>query len=470
MTDLSQLPLIAVADGIAAGQFSAREVVTACLARIERLQPVLNCFISLRADEALEAADRADATRARGEALGPLHGVLLAHKDMYYRAGRISTCGSLIRREFQADRTATALDRLDAAGALDAGGLNMSEFAFGPTGHNLHWGDCHNPWAPDHITGGSSSGSGSAVAGRLVFGALGSDTGGSVRLPAGICGVVGLKPTQGRVSRHGIMGLSFSLDNVGPLARTVRDCARLLGVIAGPDVNDATASTRPIDDYEQAALEADVKGLRIGRPTSYYYDGADPEITELMDKSLQVFASLGAEVVDVEVPDQHRLSDLANVVMTSEAATLHGAWLKERPHDYAPQVRARIEPGFLWPATRYLQAMHVRAEILRQFVASVFSQCDLLHTPTLNIPVPTIAETDVGASPEFPALIARMTHCTRPVNYLGLPALAVPGGYSANALPVSFQLIGRPFSEAELFRAAAAYEAATPWAEEAPPL
>src|SRR5690606_38792450 len=241
MTDPTQWTLVQASEALESGAISSRELTQACLSRIDRLQPTLNCFIHVDPDEALVEADAADSRRARGEPLGPLHGIPLAHKDMYYVAGRLSTCGSTIRRDFWPENSCTVMERLAAAGAVNLGGLNMSEFAVGPTGHNVHWGHCRNPWNPEHVTGGSSSGSGSAVGGRLAFGALGSDTGGSIRLPAGICGVVGLKPTQTRVSRHGVMGLSFSLDCVGPLARTVRDCARLFVAIAGHDPKDPTS-------------------------------------------------------------------------------------------------------------------------------------------------------------------------------------------------------------------------------------
>ncbi len=296
MSEITHWSLTDTADAIRDKRVSSRELVEACLARIDRLQPTLNCFISLDAERALAGADAADAAVARGDATGPLHGVPLAHKDMYYRKGIVCTCGSKIRREFVPDRTATVLERLTAAGALNLGGLNMAEFAVGPTGHNVHWGDCHNPWNPAHITGGSSSGSGSAVAGRLVFGALGSDTGGSVRLPSTMCGLVGIEPTQTRVSRYGIMGLSFSLDNVGPLTRTARDCARVLGVIAGHDPKDPTSSAMPVPDYE-AELDGGISGLRVGVPGNYYYDGADDEVRALMKASLEQLEELGARVV-----------------------------------------------------------------------------------------------------------------------------------------------------------------------------
>jgi aspartyl-tRNA(Asn)/glutamyl-tRNA(Gln) amidotransferase subunit A len=468
MTELTHFSLTEIADSIASRKVSSREVTEACLARIAEKQPVLNAFISLEAEEALDAADAADVALARGDAPGPLHGVPLAHKDMYYRAGKVSTCGSKIRRDFVPDHTATTISRLAAAGALHLGSLNMSEFAVGPLGHNDHYGSCRNPWNPDHVTGGSSSGAGSSVGGRLVFGALGSDTGGSVRLPAGCCGLVGMKPTQGRVSRYGLMGLSFSLDNAGPLTRTVRDNARLLGLIAGEDPMDHTASRMPVEDYEAAAASPDVKGLRIAVPTNYYYDDAVPEVRALMQASLRAFEGLGAEIVEVTVPDHELIRDLAIAVRGPEGTVLHAAWLRDRPQDYGPQVRARLEPGLAIGATQYLMALQLRPQVTRNFVDAVFSKADVFHAPTITMPVPSIADTDVKDSPAFPALVAAMTRCTQPINYLGLPSLAVPAGFTANGLPASFQLVGRPFAEASLYRVAAAYEAETRFPDIAP--
>ena len=468
MSDLTQWTLVEAADAVSSKRISARELAEACIAKAETLQPTLNCFISLDAEGALAEADAADAALARGEAQGPLHGVPLAHKDMYYRAGKVSTCGSKIRKDFAPDHTATVLERLAGAGALHMGGLNMSEFAVGPFGHNEHWGHCRNPWNPEHVTGGSSSGSGSAVGGRVVFGALGSDTGGSIRLPSACCGLIGMKGTQTRVSRYGVMGLSFSLDNVGPLTRTVRDNARMMAVIAGADPKDLTASRVPVDDYEAATVDAEVKGLRIAVPKNYYYDGAEGEVRALMDASLKVFESLGAEIVTVEVPDHDKLADLAIALRGPEGAVLHQAWMRDRPQDYGAQVKARLEPGLAIAGTEYVTAQQIRPQITQRFVDAVFANADVFHAPTINIPVPSIAETDVKASPNFPAIIAGMTHCTRPFNYLGLPSLAVPAGFTGNGLPASFQLVGRPFAEAALYRAAAAYEAETRFYEKAP--
>src|SRR5690606_33096570 len=283
--DLLGLDLVGAAEGVRTRKFSAVELTEACIRRIERLQPKLNCFISLEAETALAAARRADEELAKGVVRGPLHGIPLAHKDMLYRAGKVTTCGSKIRKDFVPSYTATVHLRLEAAGALDLGTLNMAEFAFGPTGHNAHWGHCRNPWNPDHITGGSSSGSASAVAARMVYGALGSDTGGSIRLPAGLCGLVGLKPTQGRVSRDGVMPLSCSLDQVGPLTRTVRDSTRIFAAIAGYDPQDPTSSTATVEDYE-SRLAGGVRGLRIGVPVNYFYDGIHDGIRAALDESL----------------------------------------------------------------------------------------------------------------------------------------------------------------------------------------
>jgi aspartyl-tRNA(Asn)/glutamyl-tRNA(Gln) amidotransferase subunit A len=462
--------LVQAADAVAAGEISSRELTEACLARVAKWQPVINAFIHLEADLALQMADAVDAARARGEALGPLAGVPMAHKDMFYRAGMLATCGSKIRKDFRPDITATVMERLDAAGAVYLGGLNMAEFALGPTGHNDHWGHCRNPWNPVHITGGSSSGSGAATAARLSFGALGSDTGGSVRLPAGANGLVGIKPSYGRVSRYGAMGLSFTHDTVGPLTRTVRDNARMYAVISGGDPNDPTASRRAVPDFEAACINPDIKGLRIGVPETYYRASLDPEVGALMDASLQVFRDLGAIIKPVAIPDPDRNSDLANLITASEGATLHAHWLRTCPQDYGSQARARLEAGLAVSATDYLTAVQTRPRMLREFCAEAFAECDVLHAPTFDMPVPSIEETDMSDRQGFAALLARLSRCTRPINYLALPSLSVPAGFTANGCPASMQLIGKPFAEATLYRAGAALEAVTDFAARAPEL
>ncbi len=460
--EIAKLSLTEVADAIAAKKLSSVEATEVCLARIERLEPELNCFISLEADAALAAARAADENIARGDPIGALHGVPLAHKDMFYRTGRVSTSGSAIRRDFVPEVTATVMNRLDRAGALDLGGLNMSEFANGPTGHNVHFGNCHNPWNTSHVPGGSSSGSGAAVAARLVYGALGSDTGGSVRIPAALNGLVGLKPTQGRVSRFGGLPLSFSTDCFGPLARTVRDCARLTHVIAGQDPADPASSRRPVADYE-AACGTGIAGMRVAVARTYGAIDVHAEVAEAATASLEVLADLGAEIVEVDLPDPTELSALANVVSRSEAATLHRKWIRTRRADYSPLVRRRMEVGHMIPATRYIEALSARARILDEFADAVFAKADVLHLPTVAVPAPTIEESDVGDSQALPALLLRLTGLTRPMNYLGLPSLSVPAGFSADGLPVAFQLVGRPFQEASLFQLGDAYQQTTDW-------
>jgi len=453
------LLLTEVAKAIAEKRFSSREVTQSCLNRIKAWQPRLNAFMAIEADEALTAADTADATLAKGEGGGALHGVPLAHKDMYYDAGKVVTCGSKIRRDFVATTTSTALQRLKDAGSVRLGSLQMVEFAYGPTGHNFHYGAVHNPWVFGHITGGSSSGSGSAVAARLTFAALGSDTGGSIRLPAHFCGVTGLKTTCGRISRAGAMPLSQSLDTVGPLARSAEDCALLLGLMAGADPDDPTAIAGPVPDY-MAATRGSIKGLRIGVPNAFYVDDLDSEVARVLDETIAALKREGASIVQVELPDQRQLTAACQLVLATEAAAFHKRWLIERPQDYGPQVLMRLQNGLAIPGVSYLEAMRWRGPALAAHLASV-AAVDAVIAPVAPVAAPTIAESDVGNSPDAEAVIQRLTRFTRPINYLGLPSLSIPSGFTRSGLPVGMQLIGRSFDEAMLLRIGAAFQRAT---------
>lgn len=469
MSDIADWTLVQTTDAIASRKVSAAEVTEAMLARISERQPLLNAYVRVDADGARSQAKAADLQLARGHAIGPLHGVPLAHKDMFYRPGVPVTCGSAIRRDFRPDYLATVLARLDAAGAVTLGALNMSEFANGPTGVNVHYGATRNPWNTDHMTGGSSSGSGTAVAGRVAHGSLGSDTGGSIRLPAGACGVYGMKPTQGRVSRYGAMGLSFSLDTIGPLARTARDCARMLAVIAGPDPDDATAAPVAVDDYE-GMLENGIEGLRIAVATNHYWDGMDSEIGAALEGALATLGKLGANVHRRTAPYHDELRGLGNIVISSEFCTLHDDWLKNQHDDYAPLVRARMKQGYAFTAVEYLKAVQVRPRITKAFVDEVFGAADAVFLPVLRFPVPKIADVDVRDGAHMNEVLGSINHCTWPINYLGLPGLSVPAGFSKSGLPIGFQLVGRPFAEAILLRIAAAYERETGWPDHRPPL
>ena len=467
-TEPALMSLVSVAKAIATKQVSSREVTQSCLHRIAEWQPRLNAFMAIESEAALKAADEADAALAKGNNRGVLHGVPLAHKDMYYDAGKVVTCGSLIRRDFVATTTSTALQRLKDAGTLRLGSLQMVEFAYGPTGHNVHYGAVHNPWNVDHITGGSSSGSGSAVAARLTFAALGSDTGGSIRMPAHSCGVTGLKTTVGRISRAGAMPLSQSLDTVGPLAQTAEDCALLLGLMAGADPEDPTTSTLPVPDY-MAATKGSIKGLRIGVPTAFYVDDLDSEVARILEETIATLQKEGAEIVKVELPDQRQLTAACQLVLATEAAAFHKRWMIERPQDYGAQVLMRLQNGLAIPAVSYLEAMRWRGPALSAYLAAV-TGTDAVLAPVAPVPAPTIAESDVGNSPGAEAVIQQLTKFTRPVNYLGLPSLAIPSGFTRSRLPVAMQLIGRSFDEAMLLRIGAAFQRATDYHAQVPKL
>lgn len=470
--DPALLTLTEIAAAIRTGRVSSREATRACLARIEQAQPRLNAFLSIEADAALEAADAADAALARGEVKGPLHGVPLAHKDMYYDAGHVVTCGSKVRRGFVATTTSTALQRLKDAGTVRLGALHMVEFAYGPTGHNPHYGAARNAWNPDHVTGGSSSGSGTAVAARLTYAALGSDTGGSIRLPAHFCGVSGLKTTVGLISRAGAMPLSQSLDTVGPMARTVEDCALLAGLMAGADPADPTCARRPVPDYLaalRAPLRAPLAGRTIGIPTRFYVEDLDADVAQALDAAIITFAKAGARMVPVDLPDQAPLSAASTMILLSEAAAFHAQGIATRPQDYGDQVRARIENGFAIPAVTYLEALRWRGPALAAHLEAV-SGIDAILAPGAPMPAPTLAETDLGAAPNAEAMIQRLTRFTRPVNYLGLPAASIPAGFTKAGLPVGLQLIGRPFAEATVLTMGAAFQRETDFHTKLPEL
>jgi len=464
--ELALMSLVSIAQGIADKRFSAREATQACVDRIARWQPRLNAFIAIEPDEALASADAADSALAKGDGGGALHGVPLAHKDMYYEQGKVVTCGSKIRRDFIATTTSTALKRIKDAGTIRLGTLQMAEFALGPTGHNSHFGAVHNPWHFDHVTGGSSSGSGAAVAARLTFAALGSDTGGSIRGPANFCGVTGLKTTVGRISRAGAMPLSQSLDTVGPLARTAEDCALLLGLMAGADALDPTAVAGPIPDY-LAATRQPIAGLSIGVPTAFYVDDLDADVARVLDDTIAVLKREGARMVRVELPDQQQLSAACQLVLAVEAASFHKRWMIERPQDYGPQILMRLQNGLAVPGVSYLEAMRWRGPALSAHLAAM-AGVDAVLAPVAPFPAPTLSESDVGNGPGAEAVIQRLTRFTRPSNYLGLPALAIPAGFTPRGLPVGMQLIGRSFDEATLLRIGAAFQRVTDFHDRVP--
>jgi len=466
MTGPALMTLAAASAALSAGRVSAVELTRECLARIGDWGAVTNAFIDLRAEEALAAARAADAEIAAGGRRGPLHGIPLAHKDMIYRQGRISTCGSVIRGDWRAPVTATVLARLDAAGAIDLGTLHMVEWAGGATGHNIHFGDACNPWDPARVTGGSSSGAGASVAARMVFGALGSDTAGSIRLPASCCGVTGFKPSWGLVSRHGTMPRAWTLDCLGPLARTAEDCALILTAIAGRDAADPTTDRAEAFRVPSAV---DPAALTIGVETAMLAE-ATPAIGALLETALDAWRRTGARIVPVAIPDLQDIADLSGVVSIVEGATIHRQFMRDRPEDYAPDLFGRSEPGFHIPATAYADALRVRGAVLKRVADAVFARCDLLFAPAIPIPVPTRAESRIAQAADFARVHGPMVRHMRPFNYLGLPVLSLPCGFDPNGLPAAFQLVGRPMGDAALLAAGMAWQRATDWHDHAPAL
>lgn len=468
ISSISSLSLCELADKIQAGHVTSTQAVEECLDRIEAWQPRINAFVEIDRGQALDAALRADRSLAEGRIFGPLHGVPLAHKDMFWRAGREASFGTRIFAGETAKETATVLQRLQSAGAIQIGTLNMSELAgFDPIGKEP-LGPCFNPWSRQHFNPGSSTGPAAALAARLAFGSLGSCTGGSIRIPAAACGVVGLKPTHGRVSRHGAFTRSWSLDTIGPMARTARDAGRLLTCIAGFDSNDPSSSSEPVDNYEPE-LTVDLSEIRIAVQRRGWFD-VDSDVADALAGCQQVLARAGAQLEQVDLPDGHLLWDLALALSDCETATSLGSLVRRRGAEITEVNRRQLQRGNLVPAPRYLEALALRGRYLEEFCSQVFSDADVLLTPALPIPVPTITDmTDPHISEEFSR--SRLINIyTRPFNYLGLPALTVPCGFTPNGLPVAYQLVGRPFDERTLISVAHAYQSLTDWHHRAPSL
>jgi aspartyl-tRNA(Asn)/glutamyl-tRNA(Gln) amidotransferase subunit A len=458
--------LSTLAEAVRSRRVSPTEITRGCLDKIKTSK--LRAFVTVDDGGAMEAARKREFELERGTARGPLHGVPLAYKDLFFIEGMPASCGTRKHGYFVSERTATAVARLEAAGAVTLGKLNMTELAMGPFGDNAHHGDVQNPWLPGRSAGGSSSGSAAAVAAGLAFGALGSDTGGSIRQPAAYCGVVGLKPTYGLVSRSGAMPLSWSLDHVGPIARTVRDAALLLSVIAGHDPMDPASTARPVDDY-LSQLDKPISGVRVGIPTNYYWDGLEPETELAARAAIDALGTLGAKLVDVELPDPQIINGISSLLTRAEGTASHGAFARDNPDVLQPVINARLRLGYQISAYDYLQAMRLRSRLAQEFVRDVFTRVDVIATAVAPGESPVLIDSIAG---ESEAVLKRMIHVTlltRPFNGLGLPAVSVPCGFSKAGLPLALQLIGRPFGEAALLKVAHRYEQAFDWWKRRPP-
>jgi len=440
-------------------EISPVEVTRTLLERIEKLDPILHAFVTLTADRALEDARDAEVALRRGDE-SPLLGIPIAHKDIYLTRGIRTTGGSALFADWVPDEDSTVVRRWREAGTVMLGKLITHEFAFGIQFPGHKFPAARNPWNLDHIPGGSSSGSGAALAAGLVTGATGSDTGGSIRGPAAFCGLAGIKPTYGRASRAGVMTLSWTLDHTGPLARTVEDCAYLLQAMAGHDPADPASSTMPVGDY-LAPLRRGVAGLRIGVPRNYFFEGVDTEIQRAFEEALETLRKLGAEVHDVRIPSMQRAHSFL-LILVSEAFAYHERDLRERPELYGEVARERLLAGALVTASEYTQAQRIRAEICAE-TAEVMRDVDVLATPTTLKPATSFT---VAHDPELGFPRSNMA----PFNLTGLPTLALPCGFSSSGLPLSLQLAGRPFEEGTVLRVGHAYEKATAWHTRRPPV
>jgi aspartyl-tRNA(Asn)/glutamyl-tRNA(Gln) amidotransferase subunit A len=461
MFDLTTLTIAEASRRIARRELSPVELTQAALERIERLNPRLNAFITVLGDQAIDGAKMAEREIMAGKIRGPLHGIPIALKDLCATKGIRTTAGSKILSDYIPTEDATVTVRLTQAGTILLGKLQMNEFAYGPDGDNVHYGPVHNPWDLERITGGSSSGSGAAVAASLCLGALGTDTGGSIRIPSALCGIVGIKPTYGRVSRYGITPLSWSLDHAGPMAKAVEDAALLLQAMAGHDGKDPSTVRLPVPDYA-AALSGDVRGLRIGVPREYFFEMLDPEVERAVRQALEILKGLGALVQEVSWPTLRHTTLAALVIVLAEASTFHEPWIRTQAQAYHPEIAMRLKWGLLLPASAYLKAQRLRALICRD-AARLWSQVDVLLTPATLMPAPRSRETHIRLGGREVSTREALLRLMRPFNLTGLPAIAVPCGFTASGLPIGLQIAGKPFDEATVLRAAHAYEQHTEW-------
>ena len=446
------------------------EVVQAHLDRIGALDGTIKSYITVMGDSARAAARAAEARVNARETLGPLHGVPIGLKDLYCTKGVKTTGGSRILGNWMPTEDATVVTRLAAAGGIMLGKLNMHEFAYGPEGLNAHYGTPWNPWDRNthRICGGSSSGSGAAVAAGLCAGALGSDTGGSIRIPSSLCGLTGLKPTYGRVSRAGALPLAWSLDHVGPMCRSAADCALMLGAMAGYDPRDPSTSVLPVPDYA-AALTGQVTGLRIGLLGRFFLDSAGAPQRQATEQAVKTLEGLGASVREITLEQMKHAAAASAAVISAESYAYHEPWLRTRAAEYGPDVRERLLVGAFVSGSEYLKGQRVR-RLIRDEVDRVLGDVDVLIAPTLPIAaVPVGArEVDIDGKPQpgRPSLV----RYTRPFNVSGHPVASVPCGFTVDGLPIGMQVIGRTFDEATVLRLADAYQRVTDWHTRRPPL
>jgi aspartyl-tRNA(Asn)/glutamyl-tRNA(Gln) amidotransferase subunit A len=459
--ELAFASIAELAPRLAAKEISPVEVTEAALARLEQLEPRLNAFITVTGESARHAARAAEAAIRAGHYQGPLHGIPVAIKDLYATRGVATTFGSPLYADWVPDFDAAAVEQLKRAGAVLLGKTNLHELAYGSTSANAHYGPVHNPWRLDHHPGGSSGGSSAAVAARVAYAAMGSDTGASIRQPAACAGIVGIKPTFGRLSKYGALPLAWSQDHAGPLTRTVRDAALMLQALAGHDPRDPSSALRPVPDFT-AGINGGVAGLRIGVARAFFFEECAADVVAAVDTALEVFEDLGALIEEIVLPDMEAAYTVGTVTIAVEGAAYHAANLRERPELFSDELRAAFELGSFYSGVDYVQAQRLRRHLMDATERAI-AGFDAVVMPTSPVPATPIA----GTPPEHAMLRPRNT---MPFNVLGLPAISVPCGFTADSLPVGLQIVGQAFDEAGVLRIAHAYEQATDWHRCRPPL
>ena len=462
--ELCYLTISQASDLLRNRDLSPVELTRAFLNRIDTLDGKLSSYITVLHDQALQEARSIESDILKGNYKGPLHGVPIALKDLYDTAGILTTSGSRVDKDRVPTEDCTAFARLKAAGTILLGKLNMHEFALGGPDYTTPYVPPRNPWNLDYVTGGSSSGSGAATAAGLCMGSLGSCTGGSIRGPASLCGIVGLKATYGRVSRAGVVTLSWSQDHCGPMTWTVEDTAYMLQALAGYDPKDPTTSTAPVPNYS-LSLKEDIKGLTIGVPRHFFLapnPAVNSEVTSIIEKELGVLEGLGAKLEEVTIPSLVYERGANTIIISCEAYAFHEANLKSRPQDFGEIVRGRFRVGALISASDYVRAQRLR-NVMKKECAEVFQRVDLLVTPTMAQPAAPLETFD-------PRSMIRGPSFTAPFNLTGLPAISVPAGLTAAGLPVGMQIVGRPFDEPGVLQAAYTYQQHARWFERRPPI
>lgn len=462
--EICYLTMGEIAAALRRKDFSPVELTDALLQRIEAIDGKLHCFITRTADLAMQQARQAEQELYSGADRGPLHGIPIALKDLYLTKGIRTTCHSALLENWLPTEDATTVAKLREAGALLLGKLGMHEFAFGGPSVDAPFPAVRNPWNTEHIPGGSSSGSGAALAAGLCYGALGSDTGGSIRTPSSHCGIVGIKPTYGRVSRHGVVPLSWSLDHAGPMARSVEDCAILLQAIAGYDAKDPASANLPVPTFH-AEFKLGIRGLRIGVPRVGWFDenlGVDPAIELIFNRALEVLESLGATIIDLDGKPFSLARKANQTILVCEAYAYHEKNLQATPLKFGSSVRRRLLEGAFLSAADYLAAQRARA-VLNEQIRANFSRVDVVAVPGAPRPPEAFAAmnpNEQNLRPNF----------TNPFNLTGLPAISIPCGFTPDNLPAGLQIVAPAFQEATVFRVAYAYEHATVWHKQTPPL